>query len=82
MINKNHDILNKYLPNSTYNTRNQDSFQYPIHNLKITKKFTLNMGLKMYYKIPNHFKQLHPAKFSWKIKKILTKKAYYTLKKS
>lgn len=36
----------------------------------------------MYYKIPNHFKLLHPAKFSWKIKKILTKKAYYTLKKS
>lgn len=36
------------------------------------------MGLKIYNKTPNHFKQLQSGMFAREIKNTLTKKAYYT----
>lgn len=79
MVYNNPDMFKKYLSKHTYNTRNQDILQYPIHNLKKYETCPLYMGLKIYNKIPNHIKQLRPAQFTHKIKTILNKKAYYTL---
>lgn len=79
MVHNSPNMFSRFLPNHSYNTRNQDIYQYPIHNLKKYETCPLYMGLKLYNKVPNHLRQLNSVQFSNKIKTILSGKAYYTI---
>lgn len=78
-VHKNPDTFQIYNFKHHYNTRHCSAFQYPAHNSKKYEKGPLYMGLKLYNKIPDCFKDLPIKKFVSSIKNILIHKAYYSI---
>lgn len=80
MVHNNPTNFDKYTFCHNYNTRKCNKYKYPAHQLKKYESSPSYMGIKIYNKIPNSYRELSKSTFEKKIKEILCKKAYYSLK--
>lgn len=78
--------IRKELPNldrlndkHTYATRNSLVLSVPAHSTASFERSPLYLGIKLYNKLPDNFKNLNINQFKMKIKKILCEKCYYSL---
>jgi len=63
----------------TYNTRQADNLQTPIHRLKATQRSTHYWGTKLYNHLPHVWKGLDAERFAAKVREVLLGLAVYTL---
>lgn len=77
-VHQNRNLFDQYKSQHPYNTRNLHLYNYPIHNLTLLERSPYYMGIRLYNKIPIHFKSFSKSKFKQSIKDLLMEKAYYS----
>lgn len=78
-VHNNLAIFENYKPKHYYNTRNKNVFNYPVHKLKILERSPLYMGIRLYNKLPEHWKSFGKTKFLKVVKNCLLIKTYYSI---